>query len=68
MNTTGSKSIKLSQETYDKLDQLRGKGQTFSQAVDMLCEVAGVVLKLTGDINKSLADISLRQGQPAKQE
>ncbi len=48
MNATGSKSIKLTQETYDKLDMLRGKGQTFSEIVDVLCEI-GWMVKLQAD-------------------
>lgn len=37
------KSVKLEPETYDELDRLRGKRETFSQAVQRLLDMANLV-------------------------
>ena len=41
-----SKTIKIEPGTYDKLDQVRRKGETFSQAVDRLLQIAEHVQKM----------------------
>jgi len=38
-----AKTIKLEEQTYHGLDNLRGKGETFSQVVGRLLKVAGVI-------------------------
>jgi len=41
-----SKTIKIEPDTYTKLDQLRRKGETFSQTVDRLLQIHGHVQKM----------------------
>jgi len=41
-----SKAIKLDLEVYERLDQLRGKGETFSQVVERLLTIKGKVSEL----------------------
>lgn len=38
------KSIKVSDEVYLDLDEIRGKGETFSQAVDRLLDLRRMLL------------------------
>ena len=39
-----SKSIKLGDDVYADLDEIRGKGETFSQAVDRLLDLRRMLL------------------------
>ncbi len=39
-----SKSIKLAEAVYKDLDEARGKGETFSQAVDRLLDLRRMLL------------------------
>lgn len=57
MNQTKTHSIKLSEPVYQRLDRLRGKGQTFSEAVDTLCSVSERVLAMAGERGLTLANI-----------
>ncbi len=57
MNETKTHSIKLSDPVYLRLDRLRGKGQTFSKAVDVLCEVSERVLSMAGEQGLTLGHI-----------
>ena len=41
-----SKTIKVDPATYTRLDQVRRKGETFSQAVDRLLQVLDHVQKM----------------------
>lgn len=41
-----SKSIKLNEEVYADLDEVRGKGETFSQAVDRLLDLRRMLLSV----------------------
>jgi predicted CopG family antitoxin len=41
-----SKTIKIDPETYQQLDQLRRKGETFSQAVSRLLDIYNHVQKM----------------------
>lgn len=49
-----SKAIKVEDQVYDDLDQLRGKGETFSQVIEGFLEARSKILEMVPDLESSL--------------
>ena len=60
-----SKTIRLDDNTYAKLERLRGKRETFSEATNRLLEIHAIMGSLTDTIE---GGISFREGQKDRLE
>ncbi len=49
-----SRAIKVEDQVYDDLDQLRGKGETFSQVIEGFLEARSKILALIPDMEGAL--------------